>query len=181
MAEALRTKPLPETTVGSGAATVAPAAEASRISLRAGEEAIEALSAALDVDLPTRPKTSNNRNGRIAMWIGPDEWTVIDQKGSDLMGLLSNVDVLHSAVDISHRNTAILVNGPAAADAISGACPQDVSLSAFPVGAASRTVLGKIEIVLYRASETSFRVECWRSFAPYALQMLHESALDAAN
>lgn len=180
MPEAIRTKPLPETKAGSGAASVTPAPEASRISLRAGSDAIEALSAALDLGLPTRPKTSESKNGRLAMWIGPDEWLVIDQNGADLMALCATVSTPHSAVDISHRNTAIIVSGPGAADAINGGCPQDLSLKAFPVGACSRTLLAKIEIVLYRSSEDTFRVECWRSFAPYAFGMLADGAMDVS-
>ena len=43
----------------------------------------------------------------------------------------------------------------------------------------ARTVLGKIEIVLLRTGEEDYRVECWRSFAPYAFGILVEGAEDA--
>ena len=180
MAEAIRTKPLPEKTLGSGIASVTAAPEASRISLRAGPEAIEVLSTALDLGLPTRPKASESKNGRMAFWLGPDEWLVIDQNGADLIALCASVSAPHSSVDISHRNTAIIVSGPGAQDAVNGACPLDLSLKAFPVGACTRTLLAKIEIVLYRSSEDTFRVECWRSFAPYAFGMLNEGAIDVS-
>ena len=49
-----------------------------------------------------------------------------------------------------------------------------MSLTAFPAGAVTRTVFGKIEIILYRVEEETFRVECWRSFAEYAFGMLAE-------
>ena len=87
---------------------------------------------------------------------------------------------LHSAVGISHRNVAIAVTGPAAAAAINAGCPQDLSLAAFPVGACSRTMLGKVEIVLLRTAEDAFRVECWRSFSDYVWTFLTEAAKDAA-
>ncbi len=180
MSEAIRTKPLSEIREGGAAASITPAPEASRISLRADPDAIEALSAALDLGLPTRPKTSESKNGRTALWLGPDEWLVIDKNGADLMAICAGVTALHSAVDISHRNTAIIVSGPSAADTLNGGCPLDLSLKAFPVGACTRTILAKIEIVLHRPSEDTFRVECWRSFAPYALGILAESAVDAS-
>ena len=41
------------------------------------------------------------------------------------------------------------------------------------------TVLGKIEIVLFRSGEEDYRVECWRSFSPYAFGLLVEGAEDA--
>ena len=66
-----------------------------------------------------------------------------------------------------------------AAAAIAAACPLDIGKSLFPVGAAARTVLGKIEIVLLRTGQDDYRVECWRSFAPYAFGMLVEGAEDA--
>jgi sarcosine oxidase, subunit gamma len=89
--------------------------------------------------------------------------------------------VLHSATDISHRNTAVIVKGRGAEVAINGGCPQDLSLAVFPVGACSRTVLGKAEVVLLRTAEDTFRVECWRSFAPYVSGLLNEAAEDAGN
>ena len=51
---------------------------------------------------------------------------------------------------------------------------------AFPVGACTRTVLAKIEIVLLRTAEDAFRVECWRSFSHYVFEFLGEAAQDAA-
>ena len=39
---------------------------------------------------------------------------------------------------------------------VNAGCPQDLSLAAFPVGACSRTILGKVEIVLLRTAEDSF-------------------------
>jgi sarcosine oxidase, subunit gamma len=50
----------------------------------------------------------------------------------------------------------------------------------FLVGAVVCLVFGKIEIILYRVEEDTFRVECWRSFADYAFGMLAEGAEDAS-
>lgn len=153
---------------------------AERISLRAPSGSINALSKALDVKLPQKPKTSVAEGNRTALWLGPDEWFVIDEAGKDLLADCAGVEALHSAVGISHRNVAISVSGPAAAATINAGCPQDLSLAAFPVGACSRTILGKVEIVLYRPAEDAFRVECWRSFSDYVWTFLTEAAKDAA-
>jgi sarcosine oxidase subunit gamma len=48
----------------------------------------------------------------------------------------------------------------------------------FPVGAATRTVLGKIEVVILRTGDTEYRVEFWRSFSDYAFGFLSETAKD---
>ncbi len=165
---------------GSAKVRLTPAIPATRVSLRAGADALTGLSKTLGLKLPTKPKTSASAKGRTAFWIGPDEWFLIDEKGDALMADCAGSGVVHSATDISHRNTAIIVSGPAAADTINSASPLDLSLAAFPVGAVTRSVFGKIEIILYRAEEETFRVECWRSFAEYAFGMLAEGAEDAS-
>jgi sarcosine oxidase, subunit gamma len=153
---------------------------AERISLRAPEASVAALSKALGVTLPNQPKTSASKAGRTALWLGPDEWLVIDETAKDPLADCARVTALHSAVGISHRNVAIAVTGSAAAATINSGCPQDLSLDAFPVGAASRTILGKVEILLLRTASDAFRVECWRSFSDYVFAFLSEAAGDAA-
>ncbi|MDX0423873.1 sarcosine oxidase subunit gamma family protein [Sinorhizobium medicae] len=178
---ATRNAPLAGRRGGSPAAILTPAEPASRISLRAGHDAISALSAALGVTVPLRPKTSASTGKRHALWLGPDEWLVIDEEGADLVAAFASSGALHSAVDVSHRNTAVIVSGPGAEAAINSGCPQDLSLALFPVGACSRTIFGKAEIVLLRTAEDTFRVECWRSFSPFVFGLLSEGAEDAGH
>lgn len=158
--------------------TVMPPAE--RISLRAPEASIASVSRALGLTLPQKPKTSVSKGGRTAMWLGPDEWLVIDEAGGDILADCAKAKALHSAVGISHRNVAISVSGARAVAVVNSGCPQDLSLEVFPVGACSRTVLGKSEIVLYRTAADAFRVECWRSFSDYIFTYLSEAARSAA-
>ena len=180
---AARVEPLSGKLIASPIVRIEPAGEASRLVLRAGEKALTPLGKALSVKLPVQPKTSTRAtsgraSGRIAMWIGPDEWLVIDPGQADLAALCGKVKALHSAVDVSHRNTAIIVSGPAARSVISAGCPQDLSSDVFPVGACSRTILGKSEIILLREDEDVFRVECWRSFSDYVFTFLADAARD---
>jgi sarcosine oxidase subunit gamma len=149
---------------------------ATRLALRAPEASRAALGQALALDLPATPKRSATAEGRAALWLGPDEWLVIDHLGRDIARELSGVDALHSAVDVSHRNVAIEVEGAAAEAILAAGCPQDLSSAAFPAGACSRTVLGKVEIVLLRTGHETFRIECWRSFSDYVLTFLAQAA-----
>lgn len=176
---AARSLPLAGAHGGSSTVRLELAAPAERLSLRVRAGDVAALSAALGLNLPVKPKTSASAGGRQALWIGPDEWLVIAEAGSGLAAAAATSGVVHSATDVSHRNTAILVSGPGAAQAINAGCPQDLSLAVFPVGACARTVFGKIEIVLLRTAEDAFRVECWRSFSDYAFGLLNEGAQDA--
>ncbi|ENN87427.1 sarcosine oxidase, gamma subunit family [Rhizobium freirei PRF 81] len=177
----LATRKLPLSGRHGGSATVrlTPAAPASRISLRAPADSVDGLSHALGLQVPTRPKTSASNNGRHALWLGPDEWLVIDENGADLVDVAASAGALHSATNVSHRNTAVIVSGPGAEATLAAGCSQDVSLGAFPVGACSRTLLGKAEVVILRLDEETFRVEVWRSFSDYAFGLLAEGAEDA--
>ena len=165
--------------VSAAGARLAVLPPAGRVSLRAPEDSINSVSRALGLTLPRAPKTSAAKGGRTALWLGPDEWLVLDEAGGDLVADCGKAKTLHSAVDVSHRNVAIAVSGAAAEAVLNAGCPQDLSLDAFPVGAATRTVLGKAEIVLYRTAEDSFRVECWRSFSDYVFTFLSDAARDA--
>jgi sarcosine oxidase subunit gamma len=190
---ASRASALSGRSAGGSGVTVSVLPPVERISLRAPVSSVAALSKALGVALPQKPKTSAlskgggilgpraNARTRAALWLGPDEWLVIDDAArDDPLADCAQVKALHSAVDISHRNVGISISGPAASTAVNSGCPQDLSLAAFPVGACSRTVLGKVEIVLWRTAKDTFRVECWRSFSDYVFTFLSVAARDAA-
>ena len=184
MVKAERTPPLDGRRFATGDAmggiSLEPCAIAERVLLRADNEAVAALTGVLGIELPAAPKSSTIAGPVMALWLGPDEWLLIGEPGNDLNAKLASAEGGDfSAVDISHRNTAITVTGERAAIALSAGCPQDLSLAAFPVGACSRTILGKAEIVLLREAENAFRVECWRSFSDYVWKYLVDAAKSA--
>lgn len=165
---------------GNGAVTLGVGTDMTRVNLRAGGDAVAALSKALGLALPGKPRGVSEKGARAALWLGPDEWLVLDSEGADLMASCAGVKIAHSAVDISHRNVAVTVSGPGASDTLNCACPLDLSVRAFPVGSATRTILAKAEVVLWRRGEQDWHVECWRSFATYVFALLEEGARDAA-
>jgi len=175
-----RALPLAGAFGGSSVARLVVAEPATRLSLRAGEDALQVLSGALELDLPRLPLSSAGGDGRYAFWLGPDEWLVVDEFGEDLVARLQSIDAAFSAVDISHRNVAVMIDGPGAAAALNIACPMDLRPETFAVGKVARTAFGKTEIILHRKDDNTFRVECWRSFAPYVFSLLDEGAKDAA-
>ncbi|APO76290.1 sarcosine oxidase gamma subunit SoxG 1 [Rhizobium etli 8C-3] len=166
---------------GSATVRLTPAPAASRVALRAPAGSLKALSSALGVKVPDAPKTSGRQGGRSVLWLGPDEWLVLDEDGADLMAMCSGVSLLHSATDVSHRNVGIIVSGPGAEATLSAGCPQDLSIGTFPVGACSRTLFGKAEVVIFRTEDDTFRIECWRSFSDYVFGLLAEAAVDAGH
>lgn len=112
------------------------------------------------------------RDDRYLLRLGPDEWMIIgpetDTEAMTAQAEAALADRAHAVVDISHRNVGFGVSGPHAAEILNAGCPLDLHPSAFPPGTATRTLLGKAEIVLMRSrQEPVFRVECWRSFGAY--------------
>ncbi|WP_102958691.1 sarcosine oxidase subunit gamma [Mangrovicella endophytica] len=170
---------------GGPGVTLSPLGPRVRISLRAGEPQLGAIEDALGLELPMRPKGVAQAGSLAALWLGPDEWLLIDESGEDaptdtgaaLMQRLSSLeDQTFSAVNVSNRNVGFAVDGRAAEAVLMAGCPQDLRLASFPTGTASRTVVGKAEIVLWRRTETRFEVECWRSFADYLWTFMSEAA-----
>jgi len=95
-----------------------------------------------------------------ALGLGPDEWLLILPHDATP----PIIDALHALTDIGHRNVGLIVGGPKAATLVQCGCALDLSLAAFPVGKATRTVYEGVEMVLWRTDETMFRIEAWRSF-----------------
>lgn len=153
---------------------------ATRVSLRANAKEATKLTKPLGLKLPTSPLTTTTSKSRSALWLGPDEWLIIDSVPTSIQPLMKNLASQKcSHVDVSHRNTAIIVSGAGAENVLNAGCPRDLSLAAFPVGACSRTIFGKIEIILWRLDHQTFHIEVWRSFSDYLWAYLLDAAKDA--
>jgi sarcosine oxidase subunit gamma len=119
--------------------------------------------------------------GWTAMRLGPDEWLLSgpESQAAQIAGdVEAALDSLHHAlVDVGHARVALSVSGPRAADVINGGCALDLASPLFPVGAATRTLLGKAEIILSRCDDApTFEIECARSFADYMRDFLLDAA-----
>jgi sarcosine oxidase subunit gamma len=123
---------------------------------------------------------------RIAARLGPDEWMLFDDESADASAVRNLENALvgkpFSLVDIGHRHLAFTIAGARACDVLNGGCPLDLSDAAFPPHSATRTLFGKAEMILLRPSEERvYRVECWRSFAPYVQGLLEDIAREFAS
>jgi sarcosine oxidase subunit gamma len=154
---------------------------ATRFILRGGEDVAGPVGAAFGVEPPTRPLASAAEGPRAALWLGPDEWLLIaEDEPADLALRLEAAlaGVFHALVDVSHRQTGLEVAGPGAARLLAAGVPLDLDLDGFPVGMATRTLLLKAEITLWRREAERFWLDVGRSFAPYVAAALTQSAAD---
>ena len=119
---------------------------------------------------------------RSALRLGPDEWLLRDAADTQLATEEAfsalQPDASHSLVDVSHRQLALSLKGAKAASLLNAGCPLDLEDAVFPIGCCTRTLLGRTEITLWKASEDHFHIEVWRSFAQYAWTFLETAARD---
>jgi sarcosine oxidase subunit gamma len=151
--------------------------------LRGGPEVSAPAGAAFGATPPLEPLRAAAEGQRAALWLGPDEWLLIAEDDEPSLGAAVETAlaaVPHALVDVSHRQCAIEISGPGAARLLNAGVPLDLDLAAFPVGMATRTLLLKVEITLWRREAERFRLEVARSFAPYVAAILAASARDQA-
>ena len=136
-----------------------------RLIVRAPASALGAIGLALGVLLGTVANRAVRARDRAALWLGPDEWLAMGDIQVDERAL----SVAHGAslVDVSDRFETIELTDPDAAWRLNGFCALDLAPHTFPVGMCTRTLFGKVEIVLWRTAMTGFRIEVGRSFAGY--------------
>jgi sarcosine oxidase, subunit gamma len=124
---------------------------------------------------------------RATLWLGPGEHLLVDLAPADEFASAASAaaDIEqalaghpHALVDISHRQFAIEVSGPQCEAILSGGCPLDLDVGAFPIGMCTRTAFSKADIVLWRTRADAFHIEVWRSFAGYLGGLLAEIARD---
>jgi sarcosine oxidase subunit gamma len=165
----------------SGAAGIRLLPPRARFSLRVAPALLAQTPAVAGFPLDMAINRCSSAGARTAMRLGPDEWLLSGpesetaQIAGDIEAALAGLH--HARFDVSHGRVALSVAGPGAADVINAGCPLDLGPQAFPAGSATRTLLGKAEIILSRPGGVpAFEVECARSFAPYARDFLLEAA-----
>lgn len=151
-----------------------------RLSLRLKSKDRMAIAKAVGLTLPIKIGATSIKTNAMVACLGPHEWILIAEKSKysklyEKLLKLSSKYVM-SVTDVSHRNVALTLTGAAAAETVNVGCPLDMSMETFPVGKCTRTVFENAPILLYRNSENSFTMECWRSFAPYMLGLVEAHA-----
>jgi sarcosine oxidase, subunit gamma len=162
-----------------GGASLAPLPPAARYILRGGAPVRIAAEKAAEVGIPVEACRALTREGRAALWLGPDEWLLIapETRGAALADTLTRAlaGLPYSLVDVGHRQSGCELRGSLATTLLAAGCPLDLDASAFPVGMCTRTVLAKAEVVLWRTATEVFRIEVARSFVAYVSEFLAEA------
>lgn len=147
-----------------------PATDAARFVLCGREPAFAAARGALGIEQPPALRVRQNA-GRELLRLGPEEYLLLAPAGeADTLAEMLEVAMAghpHSLVEVSDRQIGFDVSGLHIETVLNVGCALDLAVQSFPVGMCTRTLFGKAEITLWRLSGQRFRVEVWRSFAPY--------------
>jgi sarcosine oxidase, subunit gamma len=153
---------------------------AAKFVFRGNASALASAGQGLGLALPAVACRAAVNGTRAALWLGPDEFLLLAPEteatavAADLAAALGVLP--HSLVDVSHRQVTLELSGPHAEWLLGAQCPLPLDLPAFPVGMCTRTVFAKAEIVLWRNSTETFRMEVARSFTQYVVDLLLEIA-----
>ena len=160
---------------------ITPLQDFARWSLRLPPAAAERLRELAGFPIAMEINRCASANGRLAARLGPDEWLLCGPVDAAVEFEAALGSELHALVDVGHRYLAFALEGPNALALLAAGCPLDLHPRVFTPGTATRTLLGKAEIVLWRLHDApAYRVECARSFAPYVLAFLREAAREFA-
>lgn len=136
---------------------------------------------ALGVSLPLTPNRWHEDRGRIALWLGPDEWLIIaaDGEAAQIEAKLrdEHADIgWLSIVDVSASYTGFVLAGKKAREVLAKGCPLDLHPRAFGSSHCAQTVLGGTRVIL-RATEDPFAIEIRvrNSFARYLGEWLADA------
>ena len=153
--------------------------QVSRFILQGGPAARAAAGPAFGVALPETACRANSAGPRAALWLGPDECLLLapedaaERVAAEIEIALSGL--AHSLVNVSDRQVAIALTGPAAREILCQGCPLDLDPAEFTAGMCTRTIFAKAEVVLWRRSAEEYHLEVGRSFSGYVLGWMQES------
>jgi len=153
-------------------ATITELAPSTRIVLRLADP--DGVGIALGVPLPERIGSRATNGTRSALCLGPDEWLIEapESEAGPLNAAIADLAARTpiSAVEVSDREIAWRLEGPAVLDLLATGCPRN--LAAMPVGDGARTIFDSAQVVLTREAEDRFDLTVWRSFAPHVRAIL---------
>jgi len=168
-----------------GAVVAKPLTTAVQVRAELPGPAADAAARVLGVALPARPGTwvATPAGGRV-VWLGPDEWLVLDPTTTpwDLEPRLREAlaPAGGAAVDVSAQRVVLELSGPLARDLLAAGCAVDTHPSVFPAGRAAQTLLAQAGVVLLALSDDGRHYELLvrSSFARYLADWLVDAATE---
>jgi sarcosine oxidase subunit gamma len=143
-------------------------------------DGLAAVERELDVALPTIPNrlVPGTTPGRLVLWLGPDEWLVVDAgEPSAVERQLAETTApfAGSVVDVSAHRTLLELQGPSVRELLAAGTSVDLHPRAFPVDMAVQTLLARVDVIIGRGAPDTWHVAVRASFARYLADWLKDS------
>jgi sarcosine oxidase subunit gamma len=121
-----------------------------------------------------QPNSATTWNDRDVLWLGPDEWLVVGEAGSEGSIERDLEDATdghhHSVVDVSaNRIVFDLIDG---LDLLATGCGLDLDPRHWRPGMCAQTLFGGAQVILHQLDERTTRVFVRPSFADYFVDRL---------
>jgi sarcosine oxidase subunit gamma len=163
-----------EVSSGDARLKIRPGGDAARFSLRLDPAQLGAASHAFGFELPRKIGAVSAGGEKLAVCLGPDEWRLVaplsDQRAVESRFAALYPTVLHSLVDIGHRDVSIEIEGSKAALALQSAIAFDVET--MPVATGCRTIFDKAQVIMLRKAEDQFQIDVWPSYCEHVWGLL---------
>jgi sarcosine oxidase subunit gamma len=155
----------------------------SQLNLRADPKdagVMQRLAGALGFAMPVIPNTVASEGDRRALWLGPDEWLVVEPDGGQTAlerGLRDALGQAYGAVtDVSANRTLLEIRGANARELLAHAIGIDLDPRSFGPGRCSQTLFAKAQVILESGGELAFVLHVRSSFAGYVADFLLDAA-----
>lgn len=146
---------------------------------------VDGVRQAIGCDLPADANTFSQGPGAALLWLGPDEWLVVDRpdRAEDIVGSLRRAlaGMRHSVTDVSAARSAIEIGGADARMVLAKGCPLDVHAGVLSPPRTAQTPLAKARVIIQCCDAAPrFRLFVARSFAAYLTEWLVDAAAECA-
>ena len=153
-----------------------------KLNVRCGKKNRDALGKLIHCNLPIQINQINSKAGRFAISLGPDEYLILAEPGSEnqLEKTLNSSDISKhiSVVNVSDALCAIQVSGPKVRDLLSKGCAIDLHPDNFYKSKAAQCDLALANIILVCLEENEFICICRTSFAEYILDWFIDASYE---
>lgn len=165
-----------------GSTTIAEAGGFRIISMAFPPQSRDALSDALlrtfDLEMP-EPGNSISAPGTRLVWMAPGQLILmLENPQSDMERILPALAHHTHLIDHSDNWAMLLLSGHEAVLALERICPLDLHPAAFPTGAAARTLMEHLGIVIIRTGATEFLLLSASSSARSFLHAVRQSLVN---
>ncbi|MSO77213.1 MAG: sarcosine oxidase subunit gamma [Alphaproteobacteria bacterium] len=151
----------------------------------ANPDFLQAVRGAIGFDLPLIPNGTTQAGGRVALWLGPDNWLLTqpeDGAGNLARALGPALAGLRAAlVDVGAARAVLELTGPKARQVLLKGCGLDLHPRTFVAGQCAQSNLARAQILLMQTDALpTYRLHVRPSFGPYLVAWLLDAMTEYA-